>query len=146
MPRKFASLLLSPKGRISRADFWSGGALALGFQFAVINAAEVVGHILALVFIWCWICVYAKRLHDLGLSGWVQLPAHVFSVSQLITAMYPLAYGPDEIDNIENIGPIAWLVVSGVLISLAYVLWLGFAKGQTAENRYGAPTAKVAQA
>ena len=71
------------KGRASRSEFWyfylfSYGIVALLFlltSFSIIqgSTAWTLGIIFIVVIFFPWIAVTARRLHDIGKSGWWQL-------------------------------------------------------------------------
>ena len=78
-----ASALLSPKGRISRRDFWLKGLLILfpiWIAIAYVDAGipaepgRSVGSspldVVYFLTLWPALALVLKRLHDLGRSGW----------------------------------------------------------------------------
>ena len=72
--------------------------IALGFLINIMPMINYqIGSILGLVglvFIWCWIVLFIKRLHDAGKSGWMcLLPILAFIVvsmvlSTVVTSMF----------------------------------------------------------
>ena len=70
------TVLLSPKGRIGPRTFLRGFILLTGgymlMQLGEIFIAPVFG-LLSLGFIYMYVCVFSKRLHDAGQSGWLYL-------------------------------------------------------------------------
>jgi uncharacterized membrane protein YhaH (DUF805 family) len=71
------------QGRASRSEFWyfylfSYGTIALLFLLTSLsiisgNTAMILGIIFIVVIFFPWIAVTARRLHDIGRSGWWQL-------------------------------------------------------------------------
>lgn len=72
------------------------------------------------------LCNAVRRLHDLGKTGWWVLGIGLLTV--VIQA--PAAVAGEA-------GVIFSLLAA--LISLGWTLWLGLAKGQAGENRFGPP-------
>jgi uncharacterized membrane protein YhaH (DUF805 family) len=107
-------LLLSAKGRATRTEYWLGFAILLPMLIlpvSVVSSLNVASQnpvarlLVMLVFLFCIVAnfiVAAKRLHDLGHSGWFQLLGLVPIVG-LFFLLYvsfwpgtaaPNAYGP----------------------------------------------------
>lgn len=107
----------SPVGRASRAEFslatlWiailmvAGGVIAIIWSKGLIPAAvmEISG-------LWMNLCVCARRLHDLGRSGWWSLASLVPLVNATLGLYllfapgqaYPNAYGPDNSDSTDGL-------------------------------------------
>lgn len=100
-------LLLSPKGRIRRRDYWLGilalvilGALSAFMELLV--GLPFLSYISGLFFLYVFVVLMIKRLHDLDRTGWFSL----------------LAFIP-------------------VLGALVWFVWLGFFRGVTGPNQYG---------
>ncbi len=73
------NLYFSPKGRISPEVFQKSAITLIAISF-VLNVLPLVSFALAalfglvgLVMVWPWICIWIKRLHDAGKSGWMLL-------------------------------------------------------------------------
>ena len=71
------SLLFSPNGRLGVRDFYRGAILLTGFwiisQVLMTYGPPLVEMTLALftlASVYCYLCVYGKRLHDSGRSAW----------------------------------------------------------------------------
>jgi len=94
------NLLFSPSGRVNPSDFMKGAYVLIAISF-VLGILPLINYqlgsilsIIGLVFIWCWIVLFIKRLHDAGKSGWMcLLPILAFIVlsvimSQIVTSMF----------------------------------------------------------
>lgn len=73
------NLLLTPNGRISSTDFMKSGyvLILLGLIPAVVQMInKPIGSLLAVLFmvlLYPWVCIWTKRLHQGGKSGWMML-------------------------------------------------------------------------
>lgn len=69
-------VLLSPKGRIGPRTFLRGFIL-LTAGYMLMQIAEVLVSpaffVLTLAFVYMYVCLFSKRLHDAGQSGWLYL-------------------------------------------------------------------------
>lgn len=67
------NLLFSPNGRIARNRFWQGMVILTVASVLVAAGAVMLGTLFSLLgyaLIYPYICVYGKRLHDVGLTAW----------------------------------------------------------------------------
>ena len=127
------SLLLSPQGRIGRAAFWIGFAMVMVLSVALNLIPGVVGHLLGFVALWPQICIHAKRLHDMGRTGWWMLaPALLLLVCGV--ASYGLGYSETGQASAEAMAPMAVAALCGV----GFLLWVGLTPGKSGPNRFGA--------
>jgi uncharacterized membrane protein YhaH (DUF805 family) len=151
------TLFLSPEGRIGQRDFWIGFLVLF-----VIGLLAPVLHILAplvwLVLLFPWVCLFSKRLHDFGKSGFLILipvvvaclamgMAIVFGGVTAVSALWTAAEGGAQ--------PSSWAVVAGAvtamlgflavaaLAKLIFILWVGLSRGDAGDNRYGPPPASL---
>lgn len=71
-------LLFSPSNRIGPADFQKGALVLIVIAFLVALLPLVgsspllvtLGGLIGLVLLYPWVCIWIKRLHDAGKSGW----------------------------------------------------------------------------
>ena len=140
-------LFFSAEGRVGQKDFWLAAAIL--FVFGVVaHAAIGIGTVLWLLSIYCWICLYSKRLHDIGRSGWVQIVPWVLGwllvgagLVMGLGSLVGLAFSglPHFLGGMV-LGGVAFgmgfVFLSG-LMHLLFLLWLGLTPGQTGPNRYG---------
>jgi uncharacterized membrane protein YhaH (DUF805 family) len=147
----FTRLLTSPEGRISRTAFWIGwliilsvevaARLALGVPFAPTPSdtfsVRVLSFLIDLVLLYPLVIVMVKRLHDRNRSGqligWLIVPYTVL----MITNLMGMSGDPDHMGVVETI-----LLIGTSIITLAFMVDLGFRRGTAGDNRYGPDTLK----
>ena len=127
----WVKLLLSPQGRITRAPFWFGIMVIIIASLALRLIPGPIGRLVSLVLLWPQICVNAKRLHDMGRTGWWLVAPILIGVAGLAIAFVMGSGG--GIPPQPAIAPLA--VVA--LVSLGFLLWLGLTPGQAGANRFG---------
>jgi len=142
----FGRLLFSPEGRISQRDFWIGFLILFVFG-VLIHAVVLVGTLVWLLSTYCWVCLFSKRLHDMGHSGFAQLWIYVVDVLGVITLI--VGGLGSVLAAIFSGGHIGWGLLFGglslfllaafawFLVRLGFVLWVGLSPGQAGDNRYG---------
>jgi uncharacterized membrane protein YhaH (DUF805 family) len=123
-------LLFSAKGRIGRKDFWIV-SLLLGLASIPVRLLGVFGDLLVLIFLFPHVCLFAKRCHDLGKSGWLAAWLYV------PPGLFGLAVG--LFGNPDGEPPLAVAAVGAVVVIGAVVFYfrIGLAKGDPAPNAYG---------
>jgi uncharacterized membrane protein YhaH (DUF805 family) len=158
-------LFLSPKGRIGPSAFMQGAIILIVIGF-VLNAAPALLPGLAtplglvsLLFIWPWISIWIKRLHDAGQSGWmILLVVLVYFILAMIAnqvvfsflgidqmAAIKAAMGGDtalatELTEKAKAATLPISVVSAV-ISFVYIFIVNkLLKSDPEENQFGGPT------
>ena len=146
------SLFFSGDGRIGRQTFWIGFAVLMG-AWVIINMVPGFGQLIAIAMTWCWICLYAKRLHDMGKSGWLVLVPVLTWVVALVIAF--IAGGAGIIAAAMHTGDRAmaafWGGMGGAvlafglagLVNLGFLLWVGLTAPTPGENAYGPHPAAV---
>ena len=142
-------LFLSADGRIGRQTYWIGFLILLG---AGVLLSWIPG--LSLLLIYPWVCLFSKRFHDMGKSGWfaalaIALPAALFTVAvlSLFGSIFGAALASEAMgDDDAAIGPFFAGMASFLLfLSLGFLSWLGFsiwagaALGEPGPNRHGPP-------
>ncbi|MFZ0270170.1 DUF805 domain-containing protein [Caulobacter sp.] len=141
------SLFFSAEGRIGRQAFWIGWLMLLGAQ-VVAGWIPLLGQAIGLVAIFAWVCLCAKRLHDMGRSGWWQVLPILLGPVLIIGSAISIGFGAilAEVTN----GDAGWAALAGVgglfvsiaiafVSVIAFTLWVGITQGQPGENRYGEP-------
>jgi uncharacterized membrane protein YhaH (DUF805 family) len=109
-------------GRSGRREYWLYCALLVGLNFAFREPPPIVGLIGTLVFI----AIVARRLHDLGMSGWW---GPLGLVAAPLAIALPIMWATDEPTAVAwswPVGPLALLV-------------FGVPRGQVHDNRFGPP-------
>jgi uncharacterized membrane protein YhaH (DUF805 family) len=112
--------------RIDRLAYWLAAAvllaLGLGVSWITHGARGVSGGVTVL-----WVWVYARRLHDIGLSGWWQAPVLALQVAILLGLTLGAHWS------------MAATIGAAALLQLAFTAALGAVPGHPAENRFGPP-------
>jgi uncharacterized membrane protein YhaH (DUF805 family) len=139
-------LLFSFEGRTRRSHFWIGWLICLGIG-VVAGWIPLVGFIISIGLIWTNLAITVKRLHDMGMSGWVAIVPIVANIVGFI--MMFVTVGASLFMNataLENEDPAAVLALFGPvlgilglmgLVNLGFLLWIGLADGKSGSNKYG---------
>jgi uncharacterized membrane protein YhaH (DUF805 family) len=144
-------LFLSANGRIGQKDFWVG-FLILFVASIICSLIPILGMILILALIYPWVCLYTKRLHDFGKSGWLQLIpiAANFLLGIVATVVSGGAMMAASAGSAGGLGAMFATMGLFLLISLAigigFLLWVGLSKGDPGSNQYGPPPASTTAA
>ena len=165
---KLGSVLFSAKGRIGQQTFWTVYApifiisAAVGFIAQTNPGNQQLGAVtglVGLVLLYPSICIYSKRLHDMGRSGWLQLILYavsicfgVFIATRTFGATMSAAMGaqgdPEAaraaaqaavLDLMATDPVLKFSPYIGIAISLVWALWLGLTPGNPGANKYGPP-------
>ena len=123
---------LSPKGRLSRRDYWLLVFLPF-FVIAYLNEVQAdlfgtpnLSTWLQVITLWPVLVVLSRRFHDLNLSGWWAL----------LYFVPPIAIGAAERMHLIEYG--TWIKVTGLVA-------LGLVPGSVGENSFGPPSCSLAQ-
>lgn len=123
----FESLFVNPGGRTARGPFVA--ALIVLLLVAAFYAFLVTGRtaqFCLVVLIVPGVVLHARRLHDMGLTGWLVLAPGALLVA---TAWLHL-YSADS----PLVTPVS---VAALVVSVGFALWGVIGKGQSAANRFG---------
>ncbi len=147
------TLFLSPEGRMGQKDYWIGMAI-LFVAWVLSHALHILAPLVWLLLIYPGVCVYAKRLHDFGQSGWLILAPAAIACAAFILAMLfggmgvigaiwtmatmgtsPTAWGA----LIAGLGVMAAFLCVALVAKLVFLLWVGLSAPDPGDNRYGPP-------
>ena len=143
----FKSLFFTGEGRIGRQTFWIGWLMLLGVH-VVAHALPLVGPFIQLAAFFAFVCLYAKRLHDMGRTAWWQLlpillgPVMIIGSALSIgigAVIAELSHGSAELAALAGVGGLLVSVCIAFVVMVAFTLWVGISEGQGGENRYGKP-------
>lgn len=127
------TLFVHSRGRTSRGQF---AAALIPLAFIVWSYAHSGPNIYApwdlLVLVYPAVVLHARRLHDMGRSGWLLLAPAVLTVAAMLIWARRLSLGA----YLDSALPLAALVVF-----VAFALWGCLGKGQAESNPFGPPVA-----
>jgi uncharacterized membrane protein YhaH (DUF805 family) len=118
----------------------------------VLGFIPLIGQLVHLFAIYVFVCLCAKRLHDMGRSGWLQLAPYIigflllivgfilFGSALLSAAMAMRNASPGAASMAVLFGSLGgFLVVLCLagLVHLAFLIWVGATPGQVGDNAYG---------
>jgi len=141
------SLFFTAEGRIGRPTFWIGWLMLLGVH-VVAGWIPLIGWALGLAALYASVCLYAKRLHDMGRSGWWQLlPILLGPVLVIGSAMSigfgalfaELTHGDAEWAALAGLGGLFVSLAVAFVVMIGFTLWVGISDSQPGDNRYGEP-------
>lgn len=149
-------LFLSADGRSAQTEFWIGFAI-LFVAGLILGMVPLIGQVITLLLIYPTVCVFSKRLHDFGKTGWLAaLPYAAGVVFAIIAFMVGgaamltgLAGGGDEAaaaGALAGAGTIVLLALAMFVFYVGFVLWVGLSKGDPAPNKYGPPPSETVAA
>jgi len=132
--------LFSFRGRAGRREFWRLmlALIALSFGLSLLGAVpggQIIGIPFSLAGNIAQWAVVARRLHDLGRSGWWQVPAMALGAAALVRAVQ---LGPAAVE--ANPG-LAGALLGAMLLSMAFLVVIGVVRGDPGPNRFGQPPA-----
>jgi uncharacterized membrane protein YhaH (DUF805 family) len=146
MWKEFARLFTSAKGRIPRLAYWIGFItillveivvrLLLGVPLAPTPAdpfsIRAMSFLIDGLLLYPTAIIMVKRFHDRDRSGqligWFVVPYSVI----MLTNLLGMSGDPDRMGVVE-----ALLLIATTVISLAFLLELGFRRGTSGDNQYG---------
>jgi uncharacterized membrane protein YhaH (DUF805 family) len=145
------TLFLTANGRIKRQDFWVGWLILLAASI-VLGFIPILGLLVHIFAFYVGVCLYSKRLHDMGRSGFLQLvPIGVTVLSFIIggalfgasllsgaAAMATASPGAGALAFLlGGMGGFLMILSVAGLINIAFLIWIGVTPGQTGANAYG---------
>jgi uncharacterized membrane protein YhaH (DUF805 family) len=146
------TLFLSVHGRIAQRDYWIG----VGILFVaglLLSNVPIVRNLWPLASTYFVVCVYGKRLHDIGQSAWMVLAPFGmllagFALAFLVGgAAFMGAVSSTSSDTAVVLGGLAGLGLASLLVIIAglgvlgWVIWLGTRPSDTGDNQFGPPRA-----
>lgn len=133
-------ILFNPNGRIGRKSFWIGWAISL-VAGIVLGMIPVIGMLIGLANIYVGVCVYGKRLHDMGKTAWLYgglliAMMGIGIIGGVMAGVGAAAAGGDAAGMMAMGGMGLLFLILGV-IGLAFTVWVGVSPGEEGANKYG---------
>ena len=104
----------SANGRMNSSEFMKAAIILLIINFVLWMAWKLglglgfIAGLISLVTIFCWTCVFSKRFHDSGKSGFLFIPALIafIVIAQIIGAVMGVGNSiAGEMETIQNFDP-----------------------------------------
>ena len=114
----------------------------------MLGMVPVLGAVIGLLLIYPQVCVYVKRLHDMGKTGWLVLLPLALTFGLLIAAfvvggasVFAMAgaTGSPDAGMLAALGSVAVFLLLILVVNLGFLLWVGLSKGDPDTNQYGPP-------
>jgi uncharacterized membrane protein YhaH (DUF805 family) len=81
-----------------------------------------------------WICLYAKRLHDIGRSGWLTMAPILATLLALsVAAAFWLRTLGDKPEEASLLWISLGALAAASALDLAFVVWVGLSPGESAD-------------
>jgi uncharacterized membrane protein YhaH (DUF805 family) len=128
------TLFVQPGGRSSRGNFMAALVpLALAtLWYAYKGPAVDYASWGVLVMLYPAIVLHARRLHDMGLTGWLMLVPGALTVAAMLIWAHRISFGA-QLD--------AAVPVAALIAFVGFALWGCIARGQAEANTFGPPVA-----
>jgi len=134
--------LFSFQGRLRRSHFWIGWLIVLAAN-VLTSWIPFVG----LLLLWPTFAIGVKRLHDMGLTGWLIVTPWVLNIIGTIAIVGSIGVqaimnsqaleAEDPAAIIALLAPVFGLLGLLLLANLGFLLWIGLVEGTRGPNRYG---------
>lgn len=161
----FQRVFLNPNGRLGPEEFQKAALILIGIGF-VLNILPAISlvfgalGILGLLLIYPWVCLWSKRLHDAGQSGWMTLVVFLvwIVINWVVGGIIGILFAGDiaadlSTSNSDSMGSMfdaitqasrATLVpsaISGAIVSFGVVYVANMMlKSEPGTNKYGPPS------
>ena len=142
----FQSLLFSFQGRTRRSHFWIAWLLIFAASI-VLGWIPLLGILVSLLLIWPNLAITVKRLHDMGLSGWLAAVPYVVGLVGSVLAFGMIGMSAvANANGIDSDDPAAVLALLGpafglfgimFLVGIGFLLWIGLTDSKPGDNKYG---------
>lgn len=133
-------ILFNPNGRIGRKSFWVGWAIIFVASL-VLGWIPIIGMLISLLSIYVGICVYGKRLHDMGKTAWLYggllIAMMLIGIVGGVMAGIGAAAAGGDAAGVMALGSMGLLFVILAVIGIAFTVWVGVAPGEPGTNKYG---------
>lgn len=147
-PNNATNILFGASGRLGPMEFAQGlvAIVAISLVFNILSLIpglgmliSLVGFLVALVLAFAWVCIFSKRFHDAGKSGWLTLVAILAAI--VIGFVAGLILNPVfGVPAVDPANPWAALSVIGPMIVIKNMLTTIIINGALGFYMYRLPT------
>ncbi|WP_417490136.1 hypothetical protein [Maricaulis sp.] len=126
-PKDAKRILIGASGKLGPMDFAQGlvaiiaGSLLLNLVSLVPGIGPLVGFLGGLVLAFAWVCIFSKRFHDAGQSGWMTIAAivAVIVISVVISLLLTPVFGGVSVTNMSSMQSMSFgLVIKNMITSV----------------------------
>lgn len=142
----FSWAMFQFEGRLRRSHFWISWAILFGAGF-VLGLIPILGTFISVAMIYPQFAVQAKRLHDMGRTGWWVVAPFAANIVLLIVGFFAIignvAVNQQGLENedpaaiMAMFGSIGGIVLLFLVINFGFLLWIGIVDSQPGRNKYG---------
>lgn len=136
------ALFLTVEGRIGRSDYWIGILILVAIG-VVAGMVPVLGQLIGFALVYPIGCVFSKRLHDFGKSGWFYLgpigAGLLLSILAGVLGSVAVDEATPAASTVAGFETVVGLIALIYVVWIAFALWVGLSKGYPGPNRYGPP-------
>ncbi|WP_417470327.1 hypothetical protein [Maricaulis sp.] len=110
-PKDAQRVLFGASGKLGPMDFAKGlvAIIAVSLVLNIISVVPVIGGLIGLVvglvLAYAWVCIFSKRFHDAGQSGWMTIAAIVaiIVVSMVVSVILTPVFGGVDVTNMASL-------------------------------------------
>jgi len=134
-PKDAQGILFGASGKLGPMDFAKGlvAIIAVSLILNIFSLIPVIGGlvglVVGLVLAYAWVCIFSKRFHDAGQSGWMTIAAivAVILVSMVVSVVLSPVFGGVDFTNMGSLKTMGTgLVVKNMITSVVANGVVGF--------------------
>jgi uncharacterized membrane protein YhaH (DUF805 family) len=127
-PKDAQRILIGANGKLGPMEFARGlvAIVAVSLVLSLLSTFPMIGGlfgllsaIVGLVLAFCWVCIFSKRFHDAGQSGWMTVAAIVVAMVLLVVVGMILSpvFGSSSYASMSSLQPMGAGFVFKTMIS-----------------------------
>lgn len=128
-PKDITRILFGASGRLNPTEFAQGLVfiVVVGWAIQILTLIPglalvmgLVGLVVGLVFLFAWICIFSKRFHDAGKSGWLTVAAIIAAIviSFIVSLVLGPIFGGSSIASMSDLMAAPTITIGSVLMNM----------------------------